>query len=121
VHPYARDQRGELGAVTRARRIMRHYHDGRKQLWVTETGWATVGKVTHGTAKFKTSLRGQAKRLTKTYKLLLHFRRRYRIGMVVWFSFKDRAPYAGERNWWAINTGLFKRNGKAKPAWRAYK
>jgi len=40
--------------------------------------------------------------------------------MVVWFSWRDRAPEPGEDNWWAINTGLFDRAGNPKPAWQAF-
>jgi hypothetical protein len=121
VHPYASNYRGVIGAIKRTRRTMRAHGDRRKQVWVTELGWATGGKVSGGTRKFKTSRRGQASRLSTTFRALKRYRRRYRIGVVVWFSYKDRSPMRGERNWWAINTGLFTRRGKAKPSWRAYK
>jgi hypothetical protein len=120
VHPYASTPRGVLKVVKRTRAIMRRYGDSRTSVWVTEIGWATGGKVSRGTRRFKTSLRGQAKRLRSTYRLLLRARGRYRIGMGVWFAWRDRTPDPGERNWWAINTGLFTRAGAPKPAWLAY-
>jgi uncharacterized membrane protein YgcG len=120
VHPYAATPAGFLGVVKRTRALMRRYRDNRAPIWVTEIGWATGGKVSRGTRRFKTSLRGQAKRLRGTYALLLRNRRRYGIGMGIWFAWRDRAPDPGERNWWAINTGLFTRTGQPKSAWGAY-
>lgn len=120
LHAYSRNPSGVLKAVRSVRSIMRRHGDRRKQLWITELGWATGGKVSKGTRKFKTSKAGQAKRLRRTLAAVLRVRRRYRIGMFIWFSLRDRAPERGERNWWAINTGLFSRAGLAKPAWKAY-
>jgi hypothetical protein len=119
VHPYAASPGGVLGVIKRTRAIMRRYRD-RASIWVTEIGWATGGRVSRGTRKFKTSRRGQARRLSRSYRLLLRGRRHYGIGMGVWFAWRDRSPDAGERNWWAINTGLFTGAGQPKPAWRAY-
>lgn len=118
IHPYARDQRGALGAVIRARRIMGRARDGRTPLWLTEVGWGTAG---NGSRAFRTTKRGQAQRLTNTYRTMLKVRRRYRIGMVVWFSWRDRPLYGAEPNRWFIHTGLFTKSGSAKPAWTAYK
>jgi hypothetical protein len=118
IHPYARDQRGVLGAVIRARRIMNRGRDRRTPIWVTEVGWGTAG---NGRRAFRTNSHGQARRLSSTFRTLLRARRRYRIGMVVWFSWRDRAKVPGEQNRWYIYTGLFRLDGSAKPAWTAYK
>ena len=107
-----------LGAVVRARRIMRRYGDRRKRIRVSEIGWATGGRVSGRTRQFKTSLRGQAKKLRDTYRALIRRRGRYRIDGVYWFSLHDRRRRAGERSWWGINTGLFRASGRSKPAWR---
>jgi polysaccharide biosynthesis protein PslG len=118
IHPYARNYRGVLGAIVRARRIMRRYGDRRKRIRVSEIGWATAGSVSGRTRQFKTSLRGQAKKLRGTYRALIRRRKRYRIDGVYWFSLHDRRRRGGERNWWGINTGLIRASGRAKPAWR---
>jgi hypothetical protein len=120
IHPYARDYRGVFGAITRVRAVMRRAHDSRTSLWITETGWASGGPAGPRTQAFRTSERGQAKRLHATVTRLLRARRRYRIGLVSWFSWRDRGRRHGERDWWAIHTGLLRRNGRAKPAWRTY-
>jgi hypothetical protein len=119
VHGYARRPRGALGVVRRARSIMRRHGDRRKPVWVTEMGWATGGPVSRRTSAFKTTLTGQASRVTKTMRAFAKARKRYRIGMVVWFSWRDRLPVGGERDWWGLHTGLFDVAGNPKPGWLA--
>jgi len=120
LHPYARDQRGVEGAVKRTRRLMGRYRDSRKTLWITEFGWATGGRVSRNTRPFITNSRGQATRLSRTVRMLTRKRRRYRVGMVVWFALRDRLPTPGEPNWWAIHTGLFDRFERPKRSWGTF-
>jgi hypothetical protein len=120
IHPYAGDERGLLDALRRVHVVMARHGDGRAPLWVTEMGWATGGNVTANTRRFKTSPAGQAKRLSRAFHALLQARGRYHVGMVVWFSWRDRPRAPGERDWWAIHTGLLDILGKPKPAWLAY-
>ena len=117
VHPYARDQRGVVAAVVRARRIMSRARDSRTPVWVTELGFASGG----GRSPFASGPRGQATRLIRSYRELIRKRRRLRIGAAYWFSWRDTAPALGRSDWWALNTGLVNRRGAAKPALRAYR
>jgi hypothetical protein len=119
LHGYAKNAGAVMRLVRRQRRIMAHYGDAGKPLFVTEVGWATGGPVSGGTRKFKTTIRGQAKKLSSTFGALTRARLRYKIGAILWFSWRDRRRFKGERNWWAIHTGLINRRGKAKPAFRA--
>src|SRR3954453_8459969 len=118
LHPYASDHRGVLGAVIRTRRIMRAHGDRRKRIRITEIGWGTGGDPagTH----FRTSLKGQALRLRKTYKLLLKRHKRYRLDGIYWFALIDRGPHPGENDFWGLHSGLLDVNGRAKPAWRTF-
>jgi polysaccharide biosynthesis protein PslG len=120
VHPYARDRRGVIRVIRRARSIMRSHGDGRKSVWVTEIGWATAGPVSRNTRRFRTTEAGQAKRIKTTLRALAGARRRLRIGAVVWFSLQDRRPVSGERDWWGLHTGLFRVSGNPKPGWFAF-
>jgi hypothetical protein len=119
VHGYARNPKGALRVVRRARSIMRRHGDARKPIWVTEMGWATGGAVTRRTGAFKTTPDGQAKKLTKVMHAFRKARKRYRIGLVVWFSWRDRLPISGERDWWGLHTGLFDIAGNPKLSWLA--
>lgn len=121
VHPYAADARGVLRAVKAFRKVMNRARDRRAPLHVTELGWATGGRVNRNTRRFRVSRRGQAQRLRTSMRTLLRNRRRYRLGSVVWFCFKDRRHGRGERDYWALHAGLFSRSGRAKPAWRTFR
>ena len=96
LHPYASDYRGVVGAIERARRIMRRNGDGRARLMVTEFGWATGGTyMNERTRPFRTTLEGQARRLRTTYRTLLKNRRQFHLDAVIWFSLQDRRPRRG--------------------------
>jgi hypothetical protein len=116
VHPYTSRARGVPYVVGRVRSIMRRAGDGRTPLWVTEFGWATGSP----DGFLVTTPSGQAARLRSAYRGLLRIRRRHRVGLAAWFSWRDRAPAPGQSDWWGINTGLFQRDGEEKPAWQAY-
>jgi hypothetical protein len=116
IQPYARNRRGVEGSLIRTRAIMRAHRDARTPVWITELGWATGGP----RGAFVTSVGGQVDRLRSTLSMLIGKRSRYRLRMVVWFSFRDRTLGHGERDWWAPHTGLFDVAGHAKPAWHAF-
>lgn len=120
IHSYARTAGGVVRTVKRARSVMRRGHDRRKQLWVTEVGWGTAGRANGFSSAYKTTPAGQAAKLSSLYRALAKARRRLRVGMVVWFSWRDQAPAGGEDDWWALNTGLLGRTGAPKPAWNAF-
>jgi hypothetical protein len=117
VHPYAKNESRVVASVRGFGTVMRRYRDSRTRVWVTEVGWATGGPRNI----FRTTERLQASRLDS---LVRRLRRRSRgmpsIGRIIWFTFRDRALKVGERDWWAPHTGLFDRQGRAKPAWRVF-
>ncbi|HYH57814.1 MAG TPA: hypothetical protein VD790_01150 [Thermoleophilaceae bacterium] len=120
LNTYAHDHRGVFGALKRARRTMRKHGDRRAKIMISEIGWATGGDESRRTHPFRTTLKGQARRLRVTFRKLKKHRERYRITNVIWFSLRDRAAREDEPNWWGLHTGLFFADGRPKPAWRAY-
>jgi hypothetical protein len=120
LHPYAYDDEWVLAAVRRARALMNRHGDRQTKLWVTELGWATAGAVSFNTRAIRKSKRGQAVLLTRTYRALLRYRRRYGLATVVWFALRDRNLGPDEGDWWGIHTGLFDVDGEPKPGWSAY-
>ena len=120
INPYAGGPSGVMGAVIRTRRTMKRNGDGRKPLLITEFGWSTGGRVSSRTERFKTSLRGQARKLKRTYRALMKNRRRYRIRGASWFSVRDRPRRSDESDWWGIHSGLKFADGREKPAWSAF-
>jgi polysaccharide biosynthesis protein PslG len=115
LHPYGIDHRGVEGAIIRMRKLLKRVHDKKRDLWLTEVGWGSGGSPSPFTKKAVE----QRDLLKDTFELLEKKRKKYRLGTVIWFSWRDLlAP--GNQGEWQDHTGLFNREGKAKPAWEAY-
>lgn len=118
IHPYAKDHKGVEGSARRARAIMDRMKDKKKQIWLTEIGWAVSGPQRN--KAFVAGVEGQAKRLKSTFNLALRKRRKLKIGAVVWFAWRDRRLVPGERDWWAPHTGFFDLHNRPRPAWSTF-
>ena len=119
AHTYARDAAGVLEIVARTRRVMARAGDARAPIWVTEMGWGSLRRA--NPPELGVSERRQAQLLEETVGALVARRARYGIARAFWFSWRDRRPIAGEADWWALHTGLFRAGGKPKPAWTAFR
>ncbi|MEA2347926.1 MAG: polysaccharide biosynthesis protein PslG [Thermoleophilaceae bacterium] len=115
LHPYGVDERGVEGAILRMRSLLKKVHDNKRPLWVTEVGWGSGGEA----SPFTKSAKDQGKLLTSTAKLLEKKRKKFKLGAVFWFSWRDRLD-PGNAGVWQDHTGLFKRDGGPKPAWDAF-
>lgn len=116
LHPYASGVRGVSTDVRRMRSIMARARDSRTELWITEIGFAGSGP----RSPYTSSPRGQASRMTSSYSFITRNRRRYRLGFVSWFSWRDPVPVPGTRVNWTLHSGMFTVNGDMKPVWRAF-
>jgi hypothetical protein len=114
LHPYARNVRAVKRQITDARKIMNANGDTAKGIWVTEIGWATDGP--RGW-QLVTSPKGQARKLRRSFRMLLRKRSAYGIRNVTWFSWRDFTKGVCR---WCGASGLFNRAGKPKPAWFKY-
>ena len=117
VHPYARSERGVIGAVELARRLTRRHGDGRRPIWVTEVGWSTSGP----RSPFRAGMRGQAKRIRRTLLGLAKRRKRLRVRGVVYYNWRDhpfRVPRS--KDFFGLHTGLLNANGRRKPGYYAF-
>jgi polysaccharide biosynthesis protein PslG len=117
LHPYGRRPKDVLKVVAAARRVMDNHGDAGKPIWVTEVGWVTGGRRVKY-SPLKSTLRQQAHRLTRTYRLLAANASRLSIASVDWFSFTDRNSPGPD--YWVDRAGLFRLNGKPKPSWYAF-
>jgi hypothetical protein len=116
IHPYARDAAGVLAAVAEARALMDRHGD-RSPIWVTEVGWASAGPP----SDFTVGARGQAQRVQTTMLALAADRRRLGLRGIVYFGLRDSALYPGGHDFWGLHTGLVTLQGRAKPAFAAYR
>jgi hypothetical protein len=114
LHPYGRGVRAVKRQITDARKIMNANGDAAKGIWITEIGWATDGP--RGW-QLVTNLKGQARKLRRSFRMLLRKRTAYGIRNVTWFSWRDFTKGVCR---WCGSSGLFSRAGKPKPAWFQY-
>lgn len=117
VHPYAVNTTALVDAMKSFRSLMAKKGDGKKPIWITEVGWASNGPSNQPQVKGR---KGQANTLRSAYKAMLAARKKQRIGLMVWFAWRDRDVASGEDDWWGPHTGLFTVDGHSKPAWNAY-
>jgi hypothetical protein len=116
VHAYAADQRGVKGYLERTRNLLRRVGDRRRAIWVTEFGYASGG----GGGFLVSSESGQARKLRKTIALLQRERKRFKLGTITSYRWRDTEPPSGGSRRWPDYAGLFRDNGSVKPACRAY-
>jgi hypothetical protein len=83
---------------------------GKKPFWATEIWWDSKPPDPNGVAEGR-----QARFLEQAFYVLW----RQRVRAVVWFLIRDQAPNPDFAS--TYQTGLFLRNGQAKPAYRAYR
>jgi hypothetical protein len=117
INSYARDHR-QLGTMLRGiRKQMNARRDRRGQIWITEIGWGDQGPK----HRYIVGARGQATRIAKSLKLIRKQRRKLRIRGVVYFSWRDGAPYAPNfKDLWGLHTGLLDINGNPKEGFHVF-
>lgn len=116
LHPYAVNARGVKGALTRMRDLLRRVGDRRQVIWLTEVGYASRGPKGHFLVN---SEQGQAEKLASTLKLVRKNRKRYQVGTVHWYNWRDTAPYDAGGEWFQY-AGLYREDGSPKPSCNAY-
>jgi Glycosyl hydrolase catalytic core len=116
AHPYAITTKNLRKQMNRIRGTMNRHHDRRTPIWITELGWGSA----HPNGRLNKGPHGQAKALRKSFKLILHNRRRWRVGRLTWFEWHDPPPNTGGCTF-CDSAGLFTQQLHPKPSWRAYK
>lgn len=113
VHPYSPNLFGTKYQIRRIRRVMNRHGDRRARLRVTEIGWGSK----RGGHDLNKGRRGQARMLTRAFRMIHKKRRTWRIKGVHWFSLADgnvNCPICE-------SSGLATATGEKKPAWRAFR
>jgi hypothetical protein len=117
INGYATNNAGLSELLHRVRRNMNRHRDRRARLWITEIGWGDAGPV----HRFNVGPTGQATRIWNSFRLLAKLRRKMRLRGVVYYSWRDHAPYPPKYNdMWGLHTGLLDVNGNPKPAYYAF-
>lgn len=119
IHAFASSAAGAVGVVRRSRGIMRAARDSKTPIWVTEIGWGSEPSAIP--SHLSTDEATQAARLKVSLSALARHKRRLGVEKAFWFAWQDRPRIAGEADWWALNAGLLRADGSAKPSWRAFR
>ena len=115
LHPYSPDVKGIKAQIAKMRRTLKKEKDKGTKLWLTEVGWGSKKKGRLGVGKKK-----QAKLLKQSFKLLIGKRGKWRIGGVLWYTWRDLPKPQAPCDWCAT-AGLFNTAGtKAKASWKQY-
>jgi polysaccharide biosynthesis protein PslG len=85
LHPYSPNIRGIAYQLRNAARVLRAHRARRTTVYLTELGWGSGT----GSSNLYKGLRGQAQTLMAAFKFALKNRKRYHIGGVDWFSWRD--------------------------------
>jgi hypothetical protein len=118
VHPYSGDVRHVFVQLQEMRRVMKHYGDGRKSLWVTELGWGS--KHPSKDEPINKGPKGQRQFLRFVFPLLRQYHKRWHVPHVFWYRWRDPPPGTPGCTFCA-SSGLFRHNQKPKPSWKAFK
>jgi hypothetical protein len=117
LHPYAGKISKYKSRISKFRKAMKKGGAKKKPIWLTEVGW--------GSKKNRQSLnagkRGQAKLLKKSFKVTLEHRKKWKIGALYWFDWRDPVKGAPVGCSFCPSAGLLKNNRKHKPAYRQFK
>lgn len=121
VHPYTRRPAGVVEVVRRARRVMSRFGDRGKPIAVTEVTWTSSAGRMASSLPFTTTERGQARRLTRVYRLLGRAAPRLRISSAYWYTWLTRD--VGDRSAFDYAGLLTDYFGRVlpKPAFNAFK
>ena len=115
---YGRTAGDVIRSMGKLRRLMNSNGDHRGKIWITEIGWGTSGP----RSRFNIGERRQAIEIPKLLRGLYRARGKLRMRGAIYFSWQDHRPYPPAfKNQWGLHTGLFKLNGRPKPAYRAFK
>jgi hypothetical protein len=116
VHPYAHRLAEVEHMLERVRATISLAGDRSTPIEVTELGWASGGPSGYALVR---SPKGQARMLTRSFRLLRKNRRRWRLRGAQWFSWADRES-TDRGCLWCEHAGLFTLDRRPKPAWAAF-
>jgi len=119
LHPYSPDLKGIRYQVQTMRSAMHRNGDSSLPLYLTELGWGSDRKHVDNLDLVKTPA-GQAQLLTSSYRMLRANRKKWHIGGVYWFAWRDPPSHAAAPCTFCRSSGLLTRSGKEKPAYSAY-
>jgi GH35 family endo-1,4-beta-xylanase len=119
LHPYAPSIKKFKKLLRSLHKVLKKKGAGGKQLWITEMGWGSAPPE-KGKPLLK-GAQGQKRLLKKSFKMLLHKRKRLHIKRVYWFLWRDANPNVKTNCTFCKSSGLFRYDYAPKPAWKEFR
>jgi hypothetical protein len=117
LNPYSQNKKDLLAKLTQVRTILDAGGAKKAKLWITELGWSDSGPA----SLFRAGSSGQAAEISSVYPALVGARSKLRLRGVVYYAWRDGAPYAPLfKDFWGLHTGLLSLTGGTKPAYQAF-
>ncbi len=110
IHPYSATLSLAIQRVWAARRVMNHFGNARKPIWITEFGWAGGNP-----DAFLTNPAKQRTQILRFFTWVGKNRARTRLGLVVWYGWVDLSVQA-DPSYWGYHLGMFTAGFTPKPA-----
>jgi hypothetical protein len=120
LNAYAPTGRGVVRLVSGFRRLLNRLHARNVGLRVTEFGWADHAPE-HPRGAYTAGADRQGRFISQALKGLWKARKRLKLRGAVYYAWRDQRVFAGGKNFWGLHTGLYRVNGKPKPALRAFR
>jgi hypothetical protein len=117
LHPYAGSIKKYKSRISDMRKAMKKGGAKKKKLWLTEVGWGSDSD------KFSLTkgLKGQAKLLKQSFSTTLKKRKKWRVGELDWFNWRDPPASAPTFCSFCSSAGLLRHDRSPKPAYKKFK
>jgi hypothetical protein len=119
VHPYSATIGQFQTILSSVRRVMNAHHDRGTPQWITEVGWGSAQPTRR--QPLNKGRRGQKRMLERSFKLVLRERRRWQVGRLFWFDWRDPVPGGHGGCSFCDSSGLLRHNHEPKPSYHAFK
>jgi len=120
LNAYAPTGRAVVTKVGRYRRMLNSLGDADAGIRVTEFGWADRGPEPKK-GRYTAGARRQATYLSQAIDGLWRKRSAWGVRGLVYYAWRDQPVYAGGKDFWGLHTGLHYRDGRPKPALKAFR
>ena len=120
LHPYGSDLRQVRGEIERVRDVMDTHDDQQRQIWLTELGWGSAPPRPNEGLGLNKRLHGQARLLSGAFRMIRNHARAWRIGLTLWFDWRDPEELPSGACSWCGSSGLIDASGDPKPAYHAF-
>ncbi|MFN8161971.1 MAG: glycosyl hydrolase [Solirubrobacterales bacterium] len=126
LHAYANSPTAVLNRVSSFRQAADQIGATSKPIWISEVGWDSCLEPDRNypakcqqPSGLTTNAAGQRQDLVGMYSLLAKNHAKYDLERVAWYGYRDPDPKNANCSF-CPGSGLFYRDGTAKPAWAAY-